>query len=68
MTPDHVNPEAPWPHLEDLAARTAEAGKVLVQRLRDLSEYVRAPERWLAPAVASRDAPRQRRRRLARAR
>jgi FO synthase len=53
VTPDHVNPEAPWPHLEDLAARTAEAGKVLVQRLPTYAEYVRAPETWFAPAVAT---------------
>ena len=53
VTPDHVNPEAPWPHLEDLAARTAEAGKVLVQRLPIYPDYVRAPETWLAPAVAT---------------
>ena len=29
VTPDHVNPEAPWPHLGELARRTADAGKVL---------------------------------------
>ena len=33
VTPDHVNPEAPWPHLDDLARRTAAAGKLLVERL-----------------------------------
>ena len=32
VTPDHVNPEAPWPELEVLAQRTAEVGKILVQR------------------------------------
>ncbi len=54
VTPDHVNPEAPWPHLEELALRTAEAGKVLVGRLPAYPAYVRAPEAWLAPAVATR--------------
>ncbi|TCZ64105.1 7,8-didemethyl-8-hydroxy-5-deazariboflavin synthase subunit CofH [Roseicella aquatilis] len=53
VTPDHVNPEAPWPHLEELAARTAEAGKVLVQRLPAYPESVRAPDTWFSPAVAT---------------
>ena len=33
VTPDHVNPEAPWPALDGLARRTADAGKLLVERL-----------------------------------
>ena len=33
LTPDHVNPEAPWPHLDQLARETAAAGKFLDQRL-----------------------------------
>lgn len=33
VTPDHVNPEAPWPHLEALRQHTASAGKLLVERL-----------------------------------
>ena len=49
VTPDHVNPEAPWPHLEDLAQRTAEAGKVLVQRLPAYPGFTDA--NWQAPAV-----------------
>ena len=53
VTPDHVNPEAPWPHLEDLARRTAEAGKVLVQRLPVYPAYAAAPDTWLAPEVAA---------------
>ena len=51
VTPDHVNPEAPWPHLEDLAQRTAEAGKVLVQRLPAYPGFGRAA--WQSPAVAT---------------
>jgi FO synthase len=47
VTPDHVNPEAPWPHLDDLARRTAGAGKVLVERLALYPSYVREPARWL---------------------
>jgi FO synthase len=53
VTPDHVNPEAPWPHLEDLAARTAEAGRVLVGRLPVYPAYARDPGTWLAPEVAA---------------
>ncbi|MCC6716637.1 MAG: 5-amino-6-(D-ribitylamino)uracil--L-tyrosine 4-hydroxyphenyl transferase CofH [Acetobacteraceae bacterium] len=53
VTPDHVNPEAPWPELDELARRTAEAGRVLVGRLPVYPAYAREPARWLAPAVAS---------------
>src|SRR5579864_9125092 len=33
VTPDHVNPEAPWPYLEALARATESAGRILVERL-----------------------------------
>ena len=33
VTPDHVNPEAPWPHLQDLERSTNAAGRDLVERL-----------------------------------
>ena len=33
LTPDHVNPERPWPELDDLAATSAAAGFTLTQRL-----------------------------------
>jgi len=33
VTPDHVNPEAPWPHLRDLELATERAGRTLVERL-----------------------------------
>jgi FO synthase len=51
VTPDHVNPERPWPALDALAARTAEAGKVLVERLAVYPRYVREAERWIDPAL-----------------
>ena len=54
VTPDHVNPEAPWPALEKLAQRTASVGKILVQRLPVYPTYALAPERWLAPGIATR--------------
>ncbi len=53
VTPDHVNPEAPWPELEKLAARTADHGKILVQRLPVYPAYVMQPEKWLAPPIAA---------------
>ena len=51
LTPDHVNPEAPWPHLEQLARETAAAGKFLDQRLTIYPAYASAPRRWLDPAL-----------------
>ncbi len=54
VTPDFVNPEAPWPHLGHLAAETANAGKLLLQRLTIYPAYARAPERWLDPALHTR--------------
>jgi len=51
VTPDHVNPEAPWPELDRLAERTAGAGKLLVERLAIYPEYARQPARWLDPAL-----------------
>jgi FO synthase len=51
LTPDHVNPERPWPQLDELAARTAAAGFALVERLTVYPEYVRAGEPWLDPRV-----------------
>ncbi|HUB96840.1 MAG TPA: 5-amino-6-(D-ribitylamino)uracil--L-tyrosine 4-hydroxyphenyl transferase CofH [Stellaceae bacterium] len=51
VTPDHVNPERPWPEIERLAAETAAAGKELVPRLAIYPAYARDPERWLAPAL-----------------
>jgi len=54
VTPDHVNPEAPWPQLDALTHRTAEMGKILVARLPAYPPYVSHPERWFAPKVATR--------------
>ncbi len=51
VTPDHVNPEAPWPHRDALEMETAAAGKTLVPRLTIYPEYALAPERWLDPAL-----------------
>jgi len=48
LTPDHVNPEAPWPHLDRLASDTARAGCDLVERLTVYPSYVRTRHEWLA--------------------
>ncbi len=40
LTPDFINPEAPWPHLLDLQQRTEAAGQKLRQRLPVYPEYV----------------------------
>ena len=48
VTPDHVNPEAPWPHLELLASKTEEEGKVLVERLTAYPQYVSDMGTWIA--------------------
>ena len=54
VTPDHVNPEAPWPHLAELAARTESAGFRLVERLAVYPEWASDPDRWFDPALAPR--------------
>ncbi|GAA4360100.1 7,8-didemethyl-8-hydroxy-5-deazariboflavin synthase CofG [Microbacterium rhizosphaerae] len=61
LTADHVNPERPWPHLDDLAARTAELGFELRERLTAQPPYVVSAEEWidegLRPQVLSLAAP-----------
>ncbi|MFL5254666.1 MAG: 5-amino-6-(D-ribitylamino)uracil--L-tyrosine 4-hydroxyphenyl transferase CofH [Rhodopila sp.] len=54
VTPDYVNPEAPWPELEALALRTAEMDKILVPRLPIYPAWAGEPGRWLHPKVATR--------------
>jgi FO synthase len=53
VTPDHVNPEAPWPAIAELARLSANMGKVLVNRLAVYPSYVRDADTWLAPEVAT---------------
>src|SRR6202035_1637416 len=56
VTPDHVNPEAPWPHLKDLMRATDVAGPEAwtdpsitprVRRFSDSRGFAR-PDRWYA--------------------
>ena len=51
LTPDHVNPERPWPALAELAAVTDQAGYALVQRLTAQPRYVQAGAAWIDPRV-----------------
>ena len=53
LTPDHVNPERPWPALDSLAAVTAEAGFDLVARLTVQPKYVQSGHGWIDPRVAA---------------
>ncbi|MSO85332.1 MAG: 7,8-didemethyl-8-hydroxy-5-deazariboflavin synthase subunit CofH [Rhodospirillales bacterium] len=49
LTPDYVNPEAPWPDLRELEVRTEACGKTLAPRLAIRPAYVRAATEWLDP-------------------
>jgi len=51
LTPDYVNPEAPWPHLGRLATQLCGVGKQLQQRLTLYPDYVRDAQKWVAPEV-----------------
>jgi FO synthase len=51
LTPDHVNPERPWPQIDDLAGHTATAGFTLRERLTIYPEFVRRGEPWLDPRL-----------------
>ena len=50
LTPDHVNPERPWPAIDELAERTAAAGFTLRERLTIYPPYLGEP--WLDPRLA----------------
>jgi FO synthase len=49
LTIDWVNPEAPWPHLEELSARSSAAGFELHPRLPVYPEYIN--EEWIDPGL-----------------
>jgi FO synthase len=54
VTLDHVNPEAPWPHLEALRRETAGAGKILTARLPIYPAYYNDNARWQDSALVPR--------------
>jgi FO synthase len=49
LTPDHVNPERPWPQLEALSGWCADAGFTLRERLTAHPPYLAEP--WLDPRL-----------------
>ncbi|MEZ5513790.1 MAG: 5-amino-6-(D-ribitylamino)uracil--L-tyrosine 4-hydroxyphenyl transferase CofH [Steroidobacteraceae bacterium] len=51
VTPDHVNPEAPWPDLPPLARELESLGYSLVPRLTVYPKYIAARAEWLDSAV-----------------
>jgi FO synthase len=60
VTPDHVNPEAPWPDVARLEQASAAAGLTLLPRLAVYPRFLADPERWLSettrgPSLAASD-------------
>ncbi|MDG9719975.1 bifunctional FO biosynthesis protein CofGH [Streptomyces sp. DH24] len=51
LTIDHVNPERPWPRIEELAEKSRAAGFALRERLCVYPEFVRRGEPWLDPRL-----------------
>ena len=51
VTPDHVNPEAPWPELLQLEGQTTKAHRTLVERLAVVPSFARDPSRWVDVAL-----------------
>jgi FO synthase len=47
LTPDHVNPEAPWPQLEKLSKQMEHLGRVLTQRLAIYPSYAVNHQTWI---------------------
>jgi FO synthase len=54
LTIDFINPEAPWPKLQELARRTAESGQRLVERLPVYPEHLLGRPDLFDPAVRAR--------------
>ena len=53
VTPDFVNPEKPWPGLENLARLTAASNKLLVERLPVYPSFAQDGQRWQAATMAA---------------
>ncbi|WP_458244359.1 bifunctional FO biosynthesis protein CofGH [Streptomyces sp. MAI_2237] len=51
LTIDHVNPERPWPQIEELTERSRAAGFELRERLCVYPEFVTRGEPWLDPRL-----------------
>ncbi|WP_174565428.1 bifunctional FO biosynthesis protein CofGH [Rhodococcoides yunnanense] len=53
LTPDHVNPERPWPNLDTLAELSAAAGYRLVERTAAQPQYILAGAPWIDPRISA---------------
>jgi FO synthase len=53
LTPDHVNPERPWPNLDALAEITAGTGYVLTERVAAQPRYVLTGEPWIDDRISA---------------
>ncbi len=56
VTPDHVNPERPWPKLDELRETTEARGFKLLERIAVYPDYCGAPpqlDRWIASDLRS---------------
>lgn len=51
VTPDHVNPEAPWPEVDELRLQCAAEGRQLLPRLPVYPEYLQAAHIWICDEV-----------------
>lgn len=54
LTIDYINPERAWPQIAELAARTADCGFKLEERLAVYPRYLDFPKRFFAAPIASR--------------
>jgi len=52
LTPDHVNPERPWPNVDALAEVTTAAGYTLAERIATQPQYVLAGTPWIDPRIS----------------
>jgi FO synthase len=53
VTPDHVNPEAPWPHLDELKQATEREDYLLLERLALHPPYALDAEEWVDEKLRS---------------
>ncbi|GAA3202285.1 bifunctional FO biosynthesis protein CofGH [Dactylosporangium siamense] len=52
VTPDHVNPERPWPAIQDLSEKSEQHGFTLKERLTIYPEYAKKGVPWIDERLA----------------
>ncbi|MDB5431796.1 MAG: hypothetical protein JWP35_2912 [Caulobacter sp.] len=57
ITIDHVNPEAPWPQIDELSRECAANNLLLVERLTAYPRFIQSAPHWLDPQVAKSGRP-----------